>query len=655
MRQLMKSWFQGMVVASLLSIVSVSSFALSFGTATVDGNPIEWTASDFYANMHRAGDPNKVIESNLYLRYDCNTQTLYILVLNVNGIQAIASSQDAYLKYKVNPAAPQSVKGVGGDSQSFAWVASGNTVVGWEGSFQIAPGTYTINAHVQVWDDNAAQTSATTNGAPNDRFIPITIDCDGVTNPNGPNTPLPPPPVTPVYSISGFTFVDSNGNGLFDSGEATLSDIPVTLDGSQTVNTASGYYEFPGLYAGNYTVAVPHLISSNGVDYVLVTSQSLPVSITNSNISDVNFGYVPVYDITGTVFVDSNRSGIIDNGETSVLAGVTVTLTDGSGNVIAQTTTDANGYYAFENLFVGTYKVSVAPKITHVENAGVVEYKPTASSVVTIIGLNEDTVIDFGYAPVYDIAGTVFLDTNKNAAFNSPEPIFPGITVYLYDSSNNPVASTVTDSSGNYQFEDQWAGTYSVVTGGLPSGIASYFTLTTGSAYAITLNANSTNNNFGYAPETKNILDDLKSTDPDGDGFSFTGTGKTIGFWKHQLSVAITGKGKAQINTGDLQAFVDNIEAFYLATPFQFNDAGEFADAQKVLDSTSSQPLDLLKKQLLGTEFNQVSGRGLLANPTLQTVLLQWGESLVASSSTDAALVISAKDIFDAINNTGEI
>jgi len=653
MSKITKAGFQGMIIVSLLSIVSVSSFALSFGTAIVDGNPIEWSASDFYANMYRAGDPNKVIESNLYLRYDCISQTLYILVLNVNGIVAITSPQDAYLKYKINPSGAQSFKGVGGDSQTFAWVTSGNSVVGWEGSFQIAPGTYTINAHVQVWDDSASQTSATTNGAPNDRFIPITIDCSGVTYPENPEPPQPP--VIPVYTISGFTFVDGNGNGLFDSGEATLSDIPVTLNGTQTINTASGYYEYAGLYAGNYAVSVPQQLTGNGVDYVLVTSQSLPVSVTNSTMTDVNFGYVPVYDITGTVFVDSNRSGAIDAGETSVLAGVTVTLSDAYGNVISQTVTDANGYYAFENLFVGTYKVSVSPKISNIENTGVVEYKTTSTSVVTIIGLNEDTVVDFGYAPVYDIAGTVYLDTNKNASFNSPEPVFPGIAVYLYDSSNNPIASTVTDGSGNYQFEDQWAGTYSVVTGGLPSSISNYFTLTTVNAYMISLNANSANNNFGYAPDTKAILDDLKTTDPDGDGFTFTGTGKTIGFWKHQLTVAITGKGKAQINTVDLQNFVDSVEAFYLVNPFQFNDIGEFADAKKVLDSTSSQPLDLLKKQLLGTEFNQVSGRGLLTNPTLQTVLLQWGESLVASSSTDAALVISAKDIFDAINNTGEI
>lgn len=650
MNKVIRTWFLGMAVISLLSFISVSSYALSFGSATVDGNPIEWSSTDFFASMHRAGDPDKVIESNLYLRYDCNTQTLYTLVLNVNGIQAITSPNDAYVKFKTDPNGNHSIKGVGGDYPSFAWVASGNTVIGWEGSFQLAPGSYVINAHIQVWDDNAAQTSATTNGSPNDRFIPLTIDCSGVVNPDN----LPPPPINTHYSISGFTYIDTNNNGLFDSGETVLSGLPITLNGSQTVNTTNGYYEFTDLLAGNYTVAAPQQVTIDGQDYVLGTLQSLPVSIVNANVVDVNFGYVPVYDITGILFVDSNRSGIIDAGETGVLTGVTITLTDILGNIIAQTISDDTGYYAFENLFEGNYKVSVAPKISLTENTGVVVYKTTAYSTVTLGGLNQDTVVNFGYAPVYNISGVVYLDTNRNGVFDSLEPIFPGITVYLYDSNNNLLASPVTDSNGAYLFEDQWEGVYQVIVGGLPTSIASYFNLTTSSAYAINLTANSSSNNFGLAPNTQSILDDLKSGDPDGDGFTFTGTGKTIGFWKHQLTTALSGKGKAQVNAADLKIFVDNVEAFYLEIPFQFNDVNEFLDALNVLQDTSSNPLDLLKKQLLGTEFNQVSGRGLLSNPTLQTVLLQWGESLVASQSTNAALVISAKDILDAINNTGE-
>ncbi len=57
------------------------------------------------------------------------------------------------------------------------------------------------------------------------------------------------------------------------------------------------------------------------------------------------------------VWLDANRNGLQDPSE-KPLAGVTVRLHDLDGSVLKQTTTDANGYYVFEGLFPGTYKVS---------------------------------------------------------------------------------------------------------------------------------------------------------------------------------------------------------------------------------------------------------------------------------------------------------
>jgi SdrD B-like domain/HYR domain/Secretion system C-terminal sorting domain len=56
------------------------------------------------------------------------------------------------------------------------------------------------------------------------------------------------------------------------------------------------------------------------------------------------------------VFRDSNGNGIQDAGEVGV-AGVTVKLYDSANNVIATTTTDANGKYLFDNLTAGNYTV----------------------------------------------------------------------------------------------------------------------------------------------------------------------------------------------------------------------------------------------------------------------------------------------------------
>ena len=67
---------------------------------------------------------------------------------------------------------------------------------------------------------------------------------------------------------------------------------------------------------------------------------------------------MPDYFITGTIYRDGNRSGALDAGE-KLYEGVTVQLRDKDGNVVATTTTDADGTYSFDKLPAGTYSVTV--------------------------------------------------------------------------------------------------------------------------------------------------------------------------------------------------------------------------------------------------------------------------------------------------------
>ena len=68
-----------------------------FSSAVVDGDSSEWNlAQDFFANMHRAGKADKPLESKLYLRYDCLTQTMYVLVLAVPGVPVLVDG-DAWV------------------------------------------------------------------------------------------------------------------------------------------------------------------------------------------------------------------------------------------------------------------------------------------------------------------------------------------------------------------------------------------------------------------------------------------------------------------------------------------------------------------------------------------------------------------------------
>ena len=144
------------------------------GSATVDGSYGEWNlGSDFFADMVRAGNPDKQIESYLYLRYDCTTATGYALVLATTGVDVLMQPGDAFVKLG------NSTKLVDGNSPNFAWVqpnAQTGRAQGWEASFSLVPGSYSnLNVHVQVYDEGA-QTSAVA-----ERSIPLTIDCSSVT------------------------------------------------------------------------------------------------------------------------------------------------------------------------------------------------------------------------------------------------------------------------------------------------------------------------------------------------------------------------------------------------------------------------------------------------------------------------------------------
>ncbi|MGO4938389.1 SdrD B-like domain-containing protein, partial [Fundicoccus sp. Sow4_H7] len=61
------------------------------------------------------------------------------------------------------------------------------------------------------------------------------------------------------------------------------------------------------------------------------------------------------YAVGDYVWIDADKDGVQNDSE--VLPGVTVELLDGEGIVVATTTTDETGYYLFDELTAGNYKV----------------------------------------------------------------------------------------------------------------------------------------------------------------------------------------------------------------------------------------------------------------------------------------------------------
>lgn len=180
-----------LVVLSALFAPGASGIppAPGYGTAVVDGLYEEWEfTDDFFADMYRAGDPGKPLESKLYLRYDCEGQVMFVLVLteqDVIGFHSSGSTDptswvavDHHNQKVVNEDA-----GNDGFPPDFSWVGQGydgnpEHMLGFEASFPMTPGTYHLFVHTLVWDDLEEQTSATI-GHPRSGPL-LVIDCPPV-------------------------------------------------------------------------------------------------------------------------------------------------------------------------------------------------------------------------------------------------------------------------------------------------------------------------------------------------------------------------------------------------------------------------------------------------------------------------------------------
>lgn len=284
--------------------------------------------------------------------------------------------------------------------------------------------------------------------------------------------------ITVKHRLSGKVYFDKNDSSSYTAGEEGFNGVTVNLVNeagavvATTTTDADGNYSFTGLNAGTYTVKVvkdgelANLTQTEDPDGTKDNaSGAITLNTDNPVRENVNFGYVKKHAISGNIYLDENRDKT-KNGDDLNLSGVTVTLVDGSGNVVATTTTDASGNYNFPGLADGTYtvKVDTTGKLAGLEQtedpSGA---KNSQSTPITFTRNDPDvTNVNFGYAKDYSIAGNVYRDSNRSESKDATETVFQGVTVNLVDASGNVVATTTTDADGNYSFSKLPAGDYTV-------------------------------------------------------------------------------------------------------------------------------------------------------------------------------------------------
>ena len=316
---------------------------------------------------------------------------------------------------------------------------------------------------------------------------------------------------SPAGVVGDSVWSDADGDGIQDPGELGIAGVtvelrdalgspidsdPLTPGVQPTVTTtaADGSYSFSGVEPGTYSVVVSNAggvlagyTQTGDPDATLDGVGTAVVTETGGDLT-MDFGYqnTGLADVSGNVFDDLDADGVDDGVFEGGLAGVTVELRDGSGNVVATTVTDANGDYVFADVPDGSYTVAVT------DVAGVLDgYRLTSgldSVPVTVSGADVAGV-DFGYvrdAGTASIGDSVWLDLNADGVESGGEPGIGGVTVELWEDTDGNgaldpafdmlIATTVTDANGGYRFAGLDAGRYftrvdgSTLPGGTPSG-----------------------------------------------------------------------------------------------------------------------------------------------------------------------------------------
>jgi hypothetical protein len=338
-------------------------------------------------------------------------------------------------------------------------------------------------------------------------------------------------------SIGDRVWSDTNGNGVQDSGEAGINGATVQLlDSTGTViatttTSGDGNYTFRNLLAGNYTVKVVSSTLPAGVtpsyDFDGTgTANSAAVALTGGQMrTDVDFGYKPQGSgsIGDRVWYDKNGNGCQDAGETGI-NGVTVQLYNSSNVLVATTVTSGDGNYTFTGLAAGTYKVKIVTSTLPAGATPTFDRDGTSTAntaTVTLTSGQNRTDVDFGYKGSFCLGDRVWKDTDGDGVQDSGESGISNVKVQLLDANGTVIATTTTNSSGNYSFSGLLGGNYQVRidTTTLPSGLTPSYDLdgiATPNIAAVTLSQSRTDVDFGYKTAA-------------------AGTG-TLGYWKNHPS-----------------------------------------------------------------------------------------------------------------------
>lgn len=263
-------------------------------------------------------------------------------------------------------------------------------------------------------------------------------------------------------SIGDFVWEDLNRNGVQEVGEPGIADVRIDLVLNSndslimtTTSDADGNYRFdgvpPGIYYlfftpySTYAPTLPNQgIQANNSD-LKFNNETPPFELAiNESIYNVDGGFYQTGSIGNFVWLDNNNNGVQDNGENG-MDEVRVELLNGEGEVVAATTTNPDGSYAFTNLPPGEYSIGVVPPSGY----GIGPYKATLdgsadSDIDPVTGQSETLFLISGQA-IENIDAALSTDCAYSAELD--------ITAPACGTTNGDIQVIISGDTGPYTYE----------------------------------------------------------------------------------------------------------------------------------------------------------------------------------------------------------
>jgi uncharacterized repeat protein (TIGR01451 family) len=345
-----------------------------------------------------------------------------------------------------------------------------------------------INGTPKTDKDSTPDTTKDNDGTPID---------DAIDNPNDEDDhDIAEITVSALASLGDYVWIDSNNNGIQDTNEVGVPNVVVklykadgTLVGTTTTDT-NGKYNFINLPAGDYYVQFDLATLPAGFKPVAKDTGSDDAKDSDANPTDGktatislsagenditwDMGVIGLASLGDFVWQDTDGDGVQDAGEPGV-PNVTVKLYKADGTLVGTTQTDSTGKYTFTNLVPGDYYVQFDVATLPAgfrptgqdrggDDAKDSDANPTDGKTATIsLSAGENDITwDMGIARPASLGDYVWVDEDNDGIQDSNEKGQAGVVVKLFDSTGKLIATTTTDSTGKYLFDNLIPGSYYV-------------------------------------------------------------------------------------------------------------------------------------------------------------------------------------------------